>query len=754
MKALHNFLKFICIPLLIYFLIFFLYAPKYIVDPANTYQNPGYDQDGSSFIKASRLENAENNLFDRHAPNIAYPYGWSMMYIPYDSIIDYLVVYPAQWIHGTTIYFWHNIGIIFVYLAGPLFAFWLIYYLSKNLLGSLIGGYIYGFTRLNLWYGGGNDPLVHFEFIPLFFLSFFYYLKKPNKRRLTIVILVSALNTAISMYWGWFIYLSVAILVLSDLIIFKKYFLSIKQALIKFFVPFMLLSIFVSVLINFNFFYYTIKFINPDEIKAIKRTVSIKTFTPDAIERYFLPLQDSLWAHTNNPLDTNKEYIPFSIIALLLILLININKLKKYQRYIIFISVILIIFYIAISSTWLQYPLRKIMPPVTAYSRTSIFLTLFLGIITAIFYGYLSTKKGIIKYILMAVITGVILIDTISPKAFYVTNLKSDVPPMVYDLANKKVNNFSIIHFPSSCGDYGFENQLFQTIHKFPIVNPYYLPVDLKTTDICNELRNPYSENTKNYIQSLNVKYIIIYKDFIKDFNAKKFENNLGSCIQSKETYNLKTQHSHAFHNFFNATLYEVKDSCLKRNLIATEEISNKYPLQVVKNGEEMTAIANYLNTEEKEKLLFEQYTLPDTISQDISNEFKPAAFDYKKISKTEYNIHIKSKVEAVQYFYLNTPLMQKKGWKVYKVDSLDDKLSFKDIIFKETVPAKFFETNLYQTSLATDSLWEGEYYKIVFTPQIIDNFLRKISQFFLITVLLSLIAVLVAEVYNQKKSK
>jgi hypothetical protein len=73
-----------------------------------------------------------------------------------------------------------NSMIIFSFVVGGLTTFWLCYYFSKSYFASLVGGFIFTFSSYHFAHAIGHMQLVSLEWIPLFVLLWWKFLKKPT----------------------------------------------------------------------------------------------------------------------------------------------------------------------------------------------------------------------------------------------------------------------------------------------------------------------------------------------------------------------------------------------------------------------------------------------------------------------------------------------------------------------------------------------------------------------------------------------
>lgn len=736
-------LKFLIFPLALYLLVFSYYGKPYLVNINHTYQEPGYDQDGSSFIKNETVRSTLSGTFSRFTNNVQYPYGWSLVGIPMSSIIDNLVIFPATWFQGTSIFFWHNVGTIFVSLASSIFAFYLCYYITTSYIGSLLGGYVYAFSGLNLVYTGGNDPLTHFEFIPLFLLALFYYFDKKTPRSMVYVISAIVLNNLTSIYWGWFLYLTTAVIILTDYLVFGKYFSKISQ-IFKFFFVFLVCSGVLTVLLNLNFFYQSGRFIRAAESKKVSRAVTSKVFTGTELpQKYFLPSGLSLWQTKGNRFEMTKSYIPISIVIFILFLFSYYKKLTDKNKWFLIIGFTSVLFYVMLNTTSLQIPFRTIMPPIVAYSRTQILLNLFLGIFVAICISLVKKRKVMV----VTAICLLVLLDTIVPKVLHITDLSKDTPRIVPYLASSYEGQGSILFYPWQCGRYGYLNLLFNIFHKWPIANPFFLPVDEKTKYLCADLNSYKSPNLKNYISLFDIRKIVAYPNSGLTFSFEDLEKNLSGCVSSQKTLDEVNTGRNSFDQFRNATVYDIDPSCRKKPLITGEDFAVESKLALIKEGDESKALNNYLHGQSDESMVFKKFSHLDENQYDLLKDIEFQNIKVSKVSDYEYNLEVPARKKGVVVTF-NIPTMNLPSWKVYKIADINQKYRFFETHSKGG--GFFFETNLHKTSLYLEPSAELETYKVVFVAEKIDKLLKQISDIGTVVFLLTILGFLVLDLKSR----
>lgn len=74
----------------------------------------------------------------------------------------------------------HNLIVIFSFVMSGLTAYWLGYYFSRSVFGSLIAGWLFTFSAYHFTHFDGHLNLITLEWIPLFVLCFYVLANKPG----------------------------------------------------------------------------------------------------------------------------------------------------------------------------------------------------------------------------------------------------------------------------------------------------------------------------------------------------------------------------------------------------------------------------------------------------------------------------------------------------------------------------------------------------------------------------------------------
>lgn len=108
-----------------------------------------------------------------------------------------------------------NAYIVLTFPLAAVFMFFLAYYITENILASVISGFFYAFSYPRLSQIG-HMPMVSSQWIPLFVLFLLKYLEKGSRKSILLVCVLYILNITSSMYFGVFVLLYVLIAVIIE----------------------------------------------------------------------------------------------------------------------------------------------------------------------------------------------------------------------------------------------------------------------------------------------------------------------------------------------------------------------------------------------------------------------------------------------------------------------------------------------------------------------------------------------------------
>lgn len=117
------------------------------------------------------------NQLPWHTSYLHAPYGVTLVGQTLNPINGFIGIVLQQFMSLTQAF---NTMVTFAFVFGGLSMFWLCRYFTKNYVASLIGGAIFTFSSYHFSHAIGHMQLVSLEFVPLYVLLWWMFLKKPT----------------------------------------------------------------------------------------------------------------------------------------------------------------------------------------------------------------------------------------------------------------------------------------------------------------------------------------------------------------------------------------------------------------------------------------------------------------------------------------------------------------------------------------------------------------------------------------------
>jgi len=171
------------------------------------YGTPDFDTDGTIWYQWARIFTEKKEInFAYTNELIAYPYGYDVSYIPYFSLIYEANILAMKALGGSwsAVIAVANTSTLLTFSLSAFSAFLLTYYLTRKVFPSFISGIIFGFSYYHVMMMGGSLSLNHIQLIPVFYLSFVYFLDKPNWKSILLSSFAFALLFMSNAYWAFF----------------------------------------------------------------------------------------------------------------------------------------------------------------------------------------------------------------------------------------------------------------------------------------------------------------------------------------------------------------------------------------------------------------------------------------------------------------------------------------------------------------------------------------------------------------------
>lgn len=166
------------IPLLIYFIVFCILTWPWITHFGNYY----FTDTGDG------LQNVWNMWWINKAVTQLQELPWYTGYLhfPFGVTLIGQTLNPFNGFAGIVLQQFmslnqaYNVMVIFSFIMGGTTAFWLAYYFSKSYVPSLVGGAVFTFSSYHMAHASGHMQLVSLEWMPLFILLWWMFVKKPS----------------------------------------------------------------------------------------------------------------------------------------------------------------------------------------------------------------------------------------------------------------------------------------------------------------------------------------------------------------------------------------------------------------------------------------------------------------------------------------------------------------------------------------------------------------------------------------------
>lgn len=170
--------RFVLVPSIVYFALFCLLTWPWI-----THFNGWFFQDsGDGLQNVWNMWWIEKSVTDLnqlpwHTSYLHAPYGVTLVGQTLNPINGFTGIFLQQFMSLTQAF---NTMVVFAFVFGGLSMFWLCRYFTKRYVASIIGGAIFTFSSYHFSHAIGHMQLVSLEFVPLYVLLFWMFLKKPS----------------------------------------------------------------------------------------------------------------------------------------------------------------------------------------------------------------------------------------------------------------------------------------------------------------------------------------------------------------------------------------------------------------------------------------------------------------------------------------------------------------------------------------------------------------------------------------------
>lgn len=337
-----------------------------------------FDTDGTLWYYWARLFTDGHQInFNFTNELVAFPFGYDVSHIPYFSLIYELNLLGMRALGGgwQSIVLVSNLSTLLSYPLAAFTAFLLTFYLTKKTYPSFISGLIFSYSYYHVLMVRGSLSQNHLEFIPLFYLTFLFFLDKPTWKSLLLSSFTFAVLFLSNAYWAFFS------IVFTPIFVLFYGTRSLRQRILLG-LAYYPSAIVTSIALNLNYVYYQLYNLSPYQLLYVfpkagtvkDQLISTLSFFSPSANALFRP-----WEYLGGD-----HYLGYTAV---LIALIGLFIRRKQKVFALFMAAFLLAIllssrvspFLVINETYFQY-----FRAFRAVSRLVIFAALFLGILVAL----------------------------------------------------------------------------------------------------------------------------------------------------------------------------------------------------------------------------------------------------------------------------------------------------------------------------------------------------------------------------------
>ncbi|MDO8335938.1 MAG: hypothetical protein Q7T74_04130 [Candidatus Saccharibacteria bacterium] len=335
---LRSLIKWTGIPILIYFIVFVIFTWPWLPNFAThlyTDQGDGLQNVWNMWWIHESVINLHQLPW--HTNLLHYPFGVTLIGQTLNPFNGFVALGLMMFMPLTQAY---NTMVIFSFVIGGLTAFWLSYYFSRSYIASILGGAVFTFSSYHLAHAEGHMQLISLEWIPLFILMWWMFVKKPSYWL--------AVGSSISLFlvlfcdYYYFLYCLMAAIGIVMYFWFRKQLPSLKKAKnLKPLGLFLLTSLLVVAPLPLALLYAnsTTEFSGSHPARVFSTDV-LSPFIPGGFWR-FHDLTDWYWSLLPANIFEATVYLGWSVI---IVLLISLVKRKKFTSDLVFWQILVGVF--------------------------------------------------------------------------------------------------------------------------------------------------------------------------------------------------------------------------------------------------------------------------------------------------------------------------------------------------------------------------------------------------------------------------
>ncbi len=174
------FAKWFLLPVLIYYVTFYVISPQlwghfaegFFLDRGDGYQNVW----NFWWVDWSVTHLHQSPWFTNY---LHWPSGMSLITQTMNPFNGFVIL-PFTHLFNLSLIQSVNIMVMFSYVMSGVTMFWLVYHLNKSYVVAILAGAMYTFSSYHLAHGIGHMQLISMEWVPLFLLAWWRLLEKPS----------------------------------------------------------------------------------------------------------------------------------------------------------------------------------------------------------------------------------------------------------------------------------------------------------------------------------------------------------------------------------------------------------------------------------------------------------------------------------------------------------------------------------------------------------------------------------------------
>lgn len=529
------------------------------------------DTDGTLWYYWAKSNAHEKRLSFDFNDFLSYPYGYDLSYIPFDSLVYDINIGLINILGPSikSIVVVSNIASLISYPLSALAMFGLAYYLTRRVFSSLIASLVFSFSYYHVLMGRGSLSTNHIYFIPLYFLTIFYYLNNKNYRNLLISSTILALCFWANAYWAFFCgILSIPI--------FAFYLKNKAFDKVKTLVLYMFVSGIITMAINANFFNHQFYNVRNNERQKSGRTVNSESELVSLINIVAPSNKTILYEGIGNGGDWFLGYTAI-ILGFSGLLTIKTKPRTYYLVVVLFLLTIVLQAKTPITVVFSDFYFAT-FGFFRAVSRLTVLSSMFLGLLVAISLGETIERDRVnnIKVVILIIIGFFVILEGLNKEAsWYKMTPISSIDAHYSTIRNDtKIKSLASYPMKLSNGDNGLPPNyqlLAQIVHNKKLVGGAS-PFQTEVLEYHNLVKNPLETTTVNILEEHGVDAIVIY--------YKRTGLHTSENLKTNDKLTYKGRYEYAENPTYNYDLFYVKQNYESNNKTVLQKSENKHELQ------------------------------------------------------------------------------------------------------------------------------------------------------------------------------